>query len=148
MRNFILVFALLAFQVTVFGQTKPERFATVYVYSLATTTTLGQIRKPIFLDGKEIADIRPEKYFIVLIEPGKHVLHMKNKKFGGIEKDFEAGKIYYARIDWRNNGLAVVPQGFSIVPEENGVFDIKQLKPVDKKNIRNHDIVKLSLDSQ
>lgn len=145
MRLTILVLLFLIFSIPGFGQTTNDKMAVVYVYSLATTTTIGQIRKPIFLDGKEIADIRPEKFFIAFIEPGKHVFHMKNKKFGGIEKEFEAGKTYYARIDWRNNGMAVVPQGFTIVAEENGVFDVKQLKPVDKKNIKNPEIVRLSL---
>ena len=97
---------------------------------------MGQIRKPIFLDDTEIADIRPEHYFIVLAEPGKHTFHLKNKKFGGIERDFEASKTYYMRIDWRNNGLAVVPQGFAIVADENGAYDVKQLKPVDEGNIK------------
>ena len=112
-----------------------KKKAIVYVYSYSTTTTLGQIRKPVFLDDKEIADIRPERYFIALIAPGKHSLHLKNKKFGGVEKEFEAGQTYYIRIDWRNNGMSVVPAGFVIVPADNGIFDLKQLKPVDKGNI-------------
>ena len=115
------------------------------MYSYATTTTVGQIKKPVFLDTKEIADIRPEKFFIAVVPPGKHVFHLKNKKFGGIEKELLAGATYYIRIDWRNNGLMIVPAGLISMPEENGQFDVKQLKPVDKSNIKDPSIVTTSL---
>lgn len=119
--------------------------AIVYVYSYSATTTLGQIRKPVYLNGKEIADIRPEHYFIALIEPGKHTLHLKNKKFGGVERDFVAGETYYLRIDWGSNGFAIVPRGFAFVGSDNGIFDVKQLAPIDKGNIKNPEIVVLEL---
>jgi len=119
--------------------------STVIVYSLSTSTTLGQVRKPIFLDDKEIADVRPEHFFVAMIPAGKHTLNLKNKKFGGIERDFEAGKTYYLRIDWRNNGMALVPQGFVIVPEENGAFDVRQLKPIDTGNIKDKSLISLQL---
>lgn len=130
---------MLLFASAVFGQK-----ATVYFYSLATTTTAGQIRKPVFLDDKEIADIRPEKYFIVLLDAGKHSFRLKNKKFGGIEMDFEAGKTYYIRIGWQE-GFIVKPTGITKVEPESGAYDVKQLKPVDQKNIKNKEIVFTSL---
>jgi hypothetical protein len=39
-------------------ETKQNDKAIVYFYSLATITIIGQVRKPVFLDDKEIADIR------------------------------------------------------------------------------------------
>lgn len=146
MKTLILTMLLLL-AATTFGQQSRNDKAIVYVYSYSTTTTIGQIRKPVFLDGKEIADIRPERFFIALVEPGKHIFHLKNKKFGGIEKDFQAGTTYYIRIDWRNNGLAIVPGGFLTMPAENGAFDIKQLRPIDKGNVKDSAVVKLSLES-
>lgn len=135
MKTLLLLVLLVA---PAFGQK-----AVVYVYTYSATTTIGQVRKPVFLDGKEIADIRPEKYFIALIEPGRHVFHLKNKKLGGIEKEFEAGQTYYLRLDWRS-GSKLSPQGFVSVGAENGAYDVKQLKPVDKKNIKDASIVVLS----
>jgi hypothetical protein len=133
------LFLLLFLASSVFCQEK----ARVYVYSYAAATTFGTVKKPVFLNGKEIADIRPERYFIVLLEPGRHAFHLKNKKLGGIEKEFESGKIYYLRVDWRS-GAVVSPQGFVSVSDDNGAFDIKQLKPVDKKNIKDGSLVVLN----
>lgn len=146
MKKLLPIFILLITGVVFSQSPASSGKAVVYIYSYSTTTTLGQIRKPVFLDGKEIADVRPEHYFIALIDPGKHTLHLKNKKFGGVEKEFAAGETYYVRIDWRNNGWAIVPAGFSFVTADNGIFDIKQLTPVDQKNIKNRDIVVLKLD--
>jgi hypothetical protein len=139
----ICIFTFLVILTLSFGisaQTKTDGKAIVYFYSLATSTTLGQVRKPVFLDDKEIADVRPEHYFIVLLEPGKHNFRLKNKKFGGIEMEFEVGKTYYLKMGWES-GYVLKPSGFFKVEPESGAFDIKQLKPVDDKNIKDKDIV-------
>ena len=122
------------------NQTSLSGKAIVYFYSLSTSTTLGQIRKPVFIDDTELADIRPERFFIVAVEPGKHAFHLKKKKFGGIEMDFEAGKTYYLRIDWRTGGI-VAPAGITLVAPESGGYDVKQLRPVDENNIENKEMV-------
>ncbi|HEY0428033.1 MAG TPA: DUF2846 domain-containing protein [Pyrinomonadaceae bacterium] len=121
-------------------ENKTNDKAIVYFYSLATTTTLGQIRKPVFLDDKEIADIRPERFFIIMLESGKHNFRLKNKKFGGIEMNFEAGKTYYIKIGWEADAT-LKPSGVFLISAESGAFDIKQLRPIDKGNIRDKNIV-------
>jgi len=123
-------------------ETKPvvSGKAIVYFYSLAATTTIGRVKKPVFVDDIEIADIRPEKYFIVLLDPGKHTFRMRNKKLGGIEMDFEADKTYYIRVNWATGNI-VKPVGISKVEPEAGAYDIKQLVPVDKNNIKAKSVV-------
>ena len=91
MRTLLPLFILLVAG-SAFSQSKHEDKAIVYVYSLATTPTSGQVKKPVFLDDKELADIRPEHFFIVLVRPGRHAFHLRVKKFGGVEKDFVAGE--------------------------------------------------------
>jgi hypothetical protein len=148
MKNLLLAFScILLLQAAGISQSVSDATgkAIVYVYSYPTTTTIGQIRKPVYLDEIEIADIRPERFFIVLVEPGKHTFHLKNKKFGGIERDFQANQTYYMRIDWRNNGFAVVPQGLLNVPVENGAYDVKQLRPIDNGNVKDKTRVILKL---
>ncbi len=145
MKIIMLFFLILgSFATAVFAQNenKPETTgnAIVYFYSLAATTTLGRVKKPVFLDDMEIAEIRPERYFIVMVEPGKHTFRLKNKKFGGIEMEFEAGKTYYLRIGW-STGDVLKPTGLFKVEPESGGYDIKQLRPVDKGNIKNKEIV-------
>lgn len=138
--SFILIFAFLLCSGVAKAQMPqpvpdPDATAIVYFYSLATTVTLGQVKKPVFLDDKEIAFIRPERYFIVVLDAGKHNFRLKNKKFGGIEMNFEAGKTYYIRINWESEGT-LRPSGISKIAEESGAFDIKQLRPVDEGNIK------------
>jgi len=141
-----LLLILALFAVPVIAQQKtPSNKAIVFVYSNATTTTVGQLRKPVFLNGKEIADVRPEHFFIARVDPGKHFFHLKNKKLGGVEKEFKVGETYYIKITWRKNGFTVVPDGFLFMPTENGEFDIKQLRPIEQGNIKDTSIVTTSL---
>lgn len=143
MKVLIIAALVLLFSVAAFAQAKAsDGKAIVYFYANRTHTTPGQVRKPVFMDGEEIADIRPAKYFIVLVEPGKHSFHMKKKSFGGVEMVFEAGKTYYIRLEWRQFAkIGTV----GIAPPENVAFDLKQLQPVDQKNIKNAKIVVLGL---
>lgn len=143
---FLSLFLTFIFALTVSSQSKTTASistggkAIVYFYSLKTIKTLGQVKKPVFVDDAEIASIRPERFFIVLLEPGTHNFHLKDKKFGGIEMDFVAGEIYYIRMDWQADAK-LKPSGISLIPKESGAFDIKQLKPVDAKNIKNKEFV-------
>ncbi len=114
----------------------PKDKATVYIYSLATHSTLGRIKPPVFVDAKEIAQIRPNRFFVVYLEPGNHEIHFKkSKKRGGIEMDFKAGETYYLRVSWKAEGT-VRAQGFDIVSLESARYDLKQLKPIDDDNIK------------
>ncbi len=128
------------------SQVANEGKAIVYFYSLAASTTMGRVKKPVFLDDKEIAEIRPEHFFIVLVEPGSHVFRLKNKKFGGVEMDFQAGKIYYLRMGWATNGV-LKPTGITLVAAESGAYDVKQLEPVGKENIKDTKIVFTTLSN-
>jgi hypothetical protein len=120
--------------------------AVVYFYSLSAGPTLGRVKKAVYLDDKPIAEIRPERFFIVLVEPGRHSFHLKNKKLGGVEMEFEAGKTYYLRMKWESDGI-LRPAGVERVEEDNGRFDVKNLKPVGKKNVINRNLVFLELEN-
>lgn len=143
MKFLLLASLLLIFPAFAFAQSKTEGKAIVYVYSNKTTTTFGMVKKPVFMDDMELADVRPAHYFIVLVDPGKHSFHLKKKKFGGVEMDFEAGKTYYLRLEWRNHTMI---GNFGIVAPENAAFDLKQMKPVDQNNIKNTKLVVLTLE--
>lgn len=140
--NFLraFVFVLICGGVS-FAQTsdRSQNKAVVYFYSLKTIKTLGQVKKPVFLDDVEIAEVRPERYFVVVLAPGKHNFRLRDRKFGGIEMDFEAGKTYYLKMGWQADSM-LKPSGISRVEPESGAFDIKQLKPVDAKNIKDKSV--------
>ena len=129
----LFIFTVLAF--CLISASAQSQKATVYFCSLATIKIIGQVKKQVYLDDKEIADIRPARYFIALIDAGKHSFSLRNKKYGGIEMNFEAGQIYYVQMKWAAGGK-LEPAGIELVQPESGAFDIKQLKAVDEKNIK------------
>jgi hypothetical protein len=138
----ILVLTLLLCPIA-WSQTVPADQAAIYVYSFHANA-IGTLRKSIMLDGKDVADITPGRYFILLVTPGKHSLHFKDKKRGGIERDFQAGTVSYLRVGW-SEGVTIKPSGIDLVSNDNGAFDVKQLRPVVEKNIRDTSRVKVAL---
>lgn len=122
------------------AQTKPNDKAIVYVYSYKHIKTLGRVAPPVYLDDKVLAKLDGERYFIVLVSPGTHKFNLKDKKRGGIEAEFLAGETYYIRMNMRE-GVTVGPSGLVLMPKENGTFDIKEMKPIKKDDIKAPDIV-------
>lgn len=123
--------------------TIPADKATVYVYSYRHVRTLGRVAPPVYLDGKVLAKLDGARFFVVRLEPGTHSFHLKDKKRGGIELDFKAGETYYVRMDMRE-GTTVGPAGLTLVPKENAEFDLKQMKPADKGDIKDKERVSTS----
>jgi hypothetical protein len=146
MKKLLLIsLAVLAAAMIGLGQTSAmEGKAVVYVYSY-DVSAVGTIRKTVYLDGQPLADVTPKRYFIAVLEPGKHSLHWKSKKNGGIEYDFKAGTVTYLRAGWREGGIMIKANGLDLVAPENGAFDIKQLRPVDPKNIKDKDRAMLEI---
>lgn len=109
--------------------------ATVYVYSYKHVRTLGKVAPPVYVDDTLLAKLDGARYFIVKLEPGTHAFHLKDKKRGGIEMEFKAGETYYIRMDKRE-GTTVGASGLVLVPKEQGAYDVKQMKPTDKGDIK------------
>lgn len=114
-------------------KTKQEN-AVVYVYSLAAPATFGRLKPAVFVGADKVAQIRPNHFFVLSLEPGKYAIHFKSKKSGGVEMDFKPNSSYYLRVKWRNGG-AISPEGIDVVQKEGAVYDLKQVKPIDPDNI-------------
>ena len=149
MKNLTIALALVFLSlVSVNAQTEtaaenefPDSYSVVYVYSLATHATFGKIQPSVFVDEKEVAQIRPNRFFILKLAPGDHEIHFKkSKKRGGIAMEFEAGKIYFLRVNWKTGGT-IRAEGFDLTTIESARYDLKQLKPIDDKNIKDKDRV-------
>ncbi|MBA3769936.1 MAG: hypothetical protein H0X08_05485 [Blastocatellia bacterium] len=88
MKNILIILPILFYvSVNAYSQATMKTIdpAVVYVYSL--TVPSFRARKPmVFLDGKEMAEIRPEHYFIALLDPGKHSIHFKKHLNAGALK--------------------------------------------------------------
>ncbi|SRR6266496_5559754 len=146
-RNGILVLTLTLSGFSVDSNGQPQQrsnTATVYVYSYRHVKTLGRVAPSVYVDGKILAKLDGTRFFIVHIEAGTHAFHLKDKKRGGIEMDFRAGEIYYIRMDMRE-GATVGAAGLILMSRENGEFDLRQMKPIDKDDIKDRERVTTSL---
>jgi len=76
------------------------------------------IHAPIFVDGVEVASLKPNNYLKMKIPAGEHTFASKRKEEGA-DRILEAGKIYYFRI---RTPLILEP-----VSAEVGVYDEKYL---------------------
>jgi Protein of unknown function (DUF2846) len=88
----------------------------------------------VFCDDVEIAKMDNGRWFKAMLSPGKHVLQ-SNDKQAGIELDLKSGEEYYVRIDlvpgfWKGHGRV------TMVPKEQGSFEIKKLKLLGKDKVR------------
>lgn len=138
--NLLLLIAIVIAigSISVTAQSSTETKAVIYVYSF-NVSALGTVRKTVYLDGKPLADVTPGRYFVAVIDPGEHELRWKEKNRGGILKEFMAGQVYYLRAGWNEGGMMIKTAGLDLVAPENGSFDIKQLRPVEAKNIKDKD---------
>lgn len=118
------------------GQTSTSKTkGTVYIYKSWHAATLWRAAFAVFLDDKMIARLDRGIYMVAEIEPGKHSFSTKDKKSGGVELDIEAGKVYVLRLDTDSGGQVTHPR-LSIPPVEQYKFDLKQMKAIEKKDIK------------
>lgn len=135
LQNLLLLITIVCSTGSITAQLRTEEKAVIYVYSF-NVSALGTVRKTVYLDGQPLADVTPGRYFVAVIDPGEHELRWKEKNRGGISKEFKAGQVYYLRAGWNEGGMMIKTAGLDLVASENGSFDIKQLRPVDLKNIK------------
>ena len=136
MIRLLLISALLLFSLNTFGQGSTSKTkGTVYIYKTWHVATLWRAAFAIFLDDKMIARLDRGVYLVAEIDPGKHSFSTKSKKSGGVELDIEAGKVYVLRLE-TDSGMQVTNPHLSVPPIEQIKFDLKQMKPIEKKDIK------------
>ena len=120
-----------------------ENKSVVYVYSRDAPSHIGKLRPIVYMDNKEISRLPEQEYFIAIVEPGTHSFHFdKKKKAGGVEMEFEAGKVYFLRVGWKAS-MTIKPEGLDPVPREVAAFDLKTTKLISEGEIKNKDVVVL-----
>lgn len=108
---------------------------TVYVYKTPHQRTLGRVAPPVYCDEQLLAKLDGGRYFIVKLEPGTHSFRSKNKKDGGVEIELKLGQEYYLRMETRT-GVQVNSPRISVVPNEEGRYDVKQVKYINDDDIK------------
>jgi hypothetical protein len=116
-------------------QTTEQERVTVYVYKTPHQRTLGRVAPPVYCDEQLLAKLDGGRYFIVKLEPGTHSFRSKNKKDGGVEIELKVGQEYFLRMETRT-GVQVNAPRISVVPNEEGRYDVKQMKYVNDDDIK------------
>ena len=118
----------------------PEGKATVFIVAGWHGSTLWRAAFAIFCNDKMIARLDRAIYLKAQLAPGKYSFSTKNKKAGGVELDVKAGEVYYLKLQ-TDQGFQVTNPALSILPKEQGAFDLKQAKPIEPKDIKDCAIV-------
>ena len=121
---------------------------TVYVYKTPHQRTLGRVAPPVYCDEQLLAKLDGGRYFIVKLDPGTHSFRSKNKKDGGVELELKLGQEYFLRMETRT-GVQVNAPRISVVPHEEGRYDVKQMKYVNEDDIKDRSkVVVMGKDSK
>jgi hypothetical protein len=111
---------------------------TVYIYR--PDKLLGKALEPsVFCDGVELGRMDNGRYMTLKLKPGKHIVHMTDKK-KGFDINMGAGQLYYFRVGiemgmWKGQGKLMLKEA------EEGAAEIKKLKPLDASKIKDHTMV-------
>lgn len=116
----------------------PDASVTVYIYRPGKL--LGAALEPsVFCDDVELFRMDNGRFVMLKLKPGKHMIHMTDKK-KGFAIDMGSGQEYYFRVGieagmWKGAGK------LTLEDKEKAVADIKKLKPIGKDKIKDHTMV-------
>jgi hypothetical protein len=107
--------------------------STVYVYRHKEVGSRN-MHPSVYVDGIDVAQMDDGKFFIIKLEPGKHIVEV-NKGHSGAEIDMKAGEEYYFRVSikagvWKGHGQ------IDFIQKEQGAFEIKKMQPLESKWIK------------
>jgi hypothetical protein len=126
------------------GRAQEAKQATVYIYANAHARMMKRAAAPVFLDDHEVALLDGSRFFVLHLDPGTYTFRSKDKKKGGAELEAKAGETYYLRLEWEQSGYFLRYSGIRLMPPENGKFEVKQAKPINRKDVKDSSIVDLS----
>jgi hypothetical protein len=93
------------------------------------------VRIGLFVDGTMAVNLVNGRWGSIQIPAGHHIIKPKDDQ-SGIEIEAEPGQSYYFRSGWGENGLFHgAHKNIMIVMKEQATYEIKQLKPLDDKDV-------------
>ena len=111
-----------------------EGVSTLYFYRPRLYRGSG-VRIGLFVDGTMAVNLVNGRWGSIQIPAGHHIIKPKDDQ-SGIEIDAEPGQSYYFRSGWGENGLFHgAHKNIMIVMKEQATYEIKQLKPLDDKDV-------------
>ncbi len=109
----------------------------VYVYRRKEFSTRN-LQPSVYIDGVQVALMDDGKFFIVNLEPGNHNVS-SNKGKSGAEINMKAGDEYYFRLSMKP-GFMKGHAEIDLQQKEQGAFEIKQMKPLERKWIKDKSV--------
>jgi hypothetical protein len=93
------------------------------------------VRIGIFVDGTMAVNLVNGRWTSIQLPAGHHVIKPKDDQ-SGIEIDMEPGQSYYIRSGWGEEGLFHgAHKNIMLMMKEQANYEIKQLKPLDDKDV-------------
>lgn len=93
------------------------------------------VRIGIFVDGTMAVNLVNGRWASIQLPAGHHVIKPKDDQ-SGIEIDMEPGQSYYIRSGWGEQGFFHgAHKNIMLMMKEQANYEIKQLKPLDDKDI-------------
>jgi hypothetical protein len=112
--------------------------ATIYIYRYKQF--VGSALTPsVYCDDGELARMENGRFFVAKFSAGEHIFH-SNDKQAGIDLDLKPGQDYYIRLEiatgaWKGHGRLI------LVAPEQGSYEIKNLKPLDRDKVKDSEHV-------
>jgi hypothetical protein len=117
---------------------RPLAKARINVYRYKQYVGSG-IRPSIYCDEHDVARVQNGRYVVLALTPGEHTLR-SNDKQSEIVLTVKPDQEYYIRIDivagmWKGHGR------LTLVLPEQGVGELKQMKPADDDMLKERELV-------
>jgi len=107
--------------------------ATVHIYRYKQF--VGSALSPsVYCDENELARMENGRFFVAKFSPGKHTFR-SNDKQAGMEVELKGDKDYYIRVEIAT-GMMKGHGRLILVAPEQGLYEIKKLKPLDKDKVK------------
>jgi Protein of unknown function (DUF2846) len=111
--------------------------ATMYVYRLRDHQ--GMLNKPsVFIDERELARIENGRFFVVNVDPGRHVIRSVDK-VSTVTAEMQPGQVYFLRVAIEQTRFTYRFETI-LVSSEQGWSEIGQTGPNDPKDIKDHEL--------
>ena len=125
------------------GQKSPSNDSPATVHIYRYKQFVGSALSPsVYCDENELARMENGRFFVAKLSPGKHTFR-SNDKQAGVEVELKGEQDYYIRVEiaagmMKGHGRLVV------VAPEQGAYEIKKLKPLDRDKIKDSEHVALA----
>ncbi len=111
-----------------------DQACTLYFYRPRLARGSG-VRIGLFVDGTMAVNLVNGRWASIQVPAGHHVIRPKDDQ-SGIEINSEPGQNYYFRASWGEEGFFHgAHKNVMIVMKEQASYEIKQLKPLDEKDL-------------